>query len=477
MKHLPRSINKTIYCAVGFLVFAVAIPPLYSAEAPCPSTVPTMQDSWNDVHNAMVADAKARANDIKIVFAGDSITSCWTHGAGQEIWNERYAPLGAINLGISSDNTRNLLWRLQHGVLEAIHPKMVILLIGTNNLDKTPEAVAYGVWANVAFIRKALPDTRVLVQGIFPRENPPSMTGKAPLVNALLARLDDGKMVRFLDFGSKFLKPDGKLDRTIFSDGCHPQKPEGFKIWADSIQPTIDEWLKAPPIANVPPPPSPVGVPADPSGANPEFRNDFLDRHKNYLAQAARGNCDLLFLGDSTIACWDRVQPLAKNEYGPLHWLNFAIWGGRTENILWQLENGELDKIRPKLVVVQVQDSLYYKIPIENVAAGMDAIARQIHQKLPETKVLLLGAFPYGANPQDLSRVKIASYNSLLAKLADGKTVYYLDPGKAFLEADGRIGALPIPGPTHLESNIFERWADAQRATIHELMGAVVAPN
>lgn len=438
-----------------------------------------MQDSWNDVHKGMVADAKARANDIQIVFAGDSITNCW-HGAGQKIWDERYAPLGAINLGISSDTTRNLLWRLQNGVLEPIHPKMVMLLIGVNNLLNpkiTPEDVAYGVWANVAYIRKASPNTRVLVQGLFPCEAFPALTAKVPKVNVLLARLDDGKMVKFLDFGSKFLTPEGTLDRTIFRDGAHPIKPEGFQIWADSIQPTIDEWLKTPPIANVPPPPSPVGVPADPSGAIPEFRSDYLNRHKTLLAQAAKGHCDLLFLGDTTIACWDRVQPLAKNEYGPLHWLNFAIWGGRTEHILWQLENGALNGIRPKLVVVQVQDNLYDKTPAENVAAGMGAIVRVIRQKLPETRVLLLGAFPYGANPQDLSRVKIANYNALLAKLADGKSVYFLDPGKAFLEADGKVGALPIPGPTHLDSNIFERWADVQRATIHELMGAPVSPN
>jgi len=96
-----------------------------------------MQDGWNDIHKEMVADAKARANDIKIVFAGDSITSCWTHGAGLKIWNERYAPLGAINLGISSDVSQNLLWRLQNGVIEPLHPKMVMLLIGSNNMNES----------------------------------------------------------------------------------------------------------------------------------------------------------------------------------------------------------------------------------------------------------------------------------------------------------------------------------------------------
>ncbi len=123
-------------------------------------------------------------------------------GAGRDIWAKRYAPLGAINLSISADNAQALLWRLENGELAPLHPKMLILLIGANNLGESPEAVAYAVWANVAYIRKTLPNTRVLVQGIFERENPPADAGRNAKVNALLARLDDGKMVKFLDFST-----------------------------------------------------------------------------------------------------------------------------------------------------------------------------------------------------------------------------------------------------------------------------------
>src|SRR5580693_9424481 len=71
---------------------------------PSPSTIPTLQDDWGNVHNQYVADARARADKINIVFAGDSISARWTSGAGRDIWAKRYAPLGAINLSISSDN-------------------------------------------------------------------------------------------------------------------------------------------------------------------------------------------------------------------------------------------------------------------------------------------------------------------------------------------------------------------------------------
>lgn len=478
--HFERALKRW-HCGILLLAIAVfPLSPLATAETPCPSTVPTMQDGWVAINDIMAADAKARANEIKIVFAGDSISARWTSGAGREIYAQRYAPQGAINLSISADSAQNLLWRLQHGVLDHMRPKMVILLIGANNLGDTPEAVAYAVWANVAHIRKTLPDTRVLVQGIFERENPLSDAGKAAVVNAILARLDDGKMVKFLDFSRKFLKPDGTLDKAVFPDLCHPEKPEGFQIWADSIQPVIDEWLKAPPVPNVPPPPSPVGEAKDPKWGEPVKRNDFLFRHNRYVDRASKGKCDLLFIGDTSMACWDRLEPLVKAEYGQFHYLNFAIGGSRTENILWQLSNGELNGIQPKLVVVQVQENLYDKTtPYEDVAAGMNAIAKMVREKLPEAKVLLVGAFPKGEKPTDPLRVKIANYNCTLARYADGKSVYYLDASHGFVGPDGIVGkdAPNTPGQDHYNPKSYELWAENQRATITELMGASAAPH
>jgi hypothetical protein len=131
-----------------------------------------------------------------------------------------------------------------------------------------------------------------------------------------------------------------------------------------------------------------------------------------------------------------------------------------------------LDGIHPKLVVVQEQDDLYGKTPAQDVAAGVEAIAGLVHQKLPDTKVLLLGAFPRGATARDPLRVKLDAYNALLAKLADGKSVYYLDVGKAYLAPDGTLGAVPIPGPLPFDPKSFELWAATQRAEILELMGA-----
>ena len=366
-----------------------------SAPTPIPtlesSTTPTFPSEWMRIHDWNVADAKARADKIQIVLLGDSITVRWTAGAGLPLFTERYAPHGAINLGISGDGTQNVLWRLQHGVLDPLHPKMVLLLIGTNNLMEEPDAVAYGVWTVVTQIRKTHPETRLLVEAIFPRQvpgaakntGPAKYPDKIPLVNALLAKLDDGKMVKFLDFSKSFLKPDGSFNFDNFPDGTHPEKPEAFQIWADAVQPTVDAWLKEPPVPNVPPPPSPVPVPKDLVSSTPMDRNDWLAQFQGRCkrAEIAKGNCDVVFIGTSTMSLWDRMKPTFEKEFAADKAVNLAVPGSRTENILWQVENGGLDNVQPKVVVVQVQENVLDRTPAENVAAGMKAIAHAVAQK------------------------------------------------------------------------------------------------
>ena len=134
-------------------------------------------------------------------------------------------------------------------------------------------------------------------------------------------------------------------------------------------------------------------VPPDLRAATAESRNDWLYREKRFAERAARGNCDLLFLGGTQLALWDRVGPLFTKEYGPYRPLNGSIWGQRTENILWQIDNGGLDGLQPKLVVLHMQDPLD-NISAPAVAAGMGAIVGRLRQKMPGAKLLLLGAFP-----------------------------------------------------------------------------------
>ena len=184
------------------------------------------------------AKAKAIPSSIELVFDGDSITDGWRN---QPIWNERYAKLHAFDFGVGADKTEHVLWRLSQGQMDGIHPRLIVLLIGTNN-GNPPEQVAEGVAAIVAEYRKRCPDAVILLQGIFPRGNLPDNPARARIktINGILSKMDDGKHVINIDFGDKFLSADGTLSAEIMPDFLHPNA-KGYQIWADAIQPVIDK--------------------------------------------------------------------------------------------------------------------------------------------------------------------------------------------------------------------------------------------
>src|SRR5262249_31376212 len=149
--------------------------------------------------------------------------------------------------GIGGDRTQHVLWRLQNGELDGIKPKVVMLMIGTNNMgSNSVEEIADGIKAIVQEIKKQTPETKVLLLGIFPRspKAEDSVRTKIKDVNKIVAKLDDdGKSVRYLDIGDKFLEKDGSLSKEIMPDYLH-LSPDGYKIWADAVLPPITEMLK-----------------------------------------------------------------------------------------------------------------------------------------------------------------------------------------------------------------------------------------
>jgi lysophospholipase L1-like esterase len=204
---------------------------------------------WLKRHTNFVA--QANQGGIDILFMGDSITDFWRN-RGSNVWNQYYAPRHASNFGISGDRTQHVLWRMDNGELDGIKPKVVVLMIGTNNTGKerngqprntVPETIA-GVQTVVADLRARLPDSKILLLAIFPRgtlDDP--QRAQVALINSVIAKLDDGKMVKFLDIGPKFLESDGTLPRSIMPDLLHPNE-HGYQIWADAMNPTLDEMMK-----------------------------------------------------------------------------------------------------------------------------------------------------------------------------------------------------------------------------------------
>jgi len=192
----------------------------------------------------------AKRGGVEVLFVGDSITDAWGgegHGKspGSKIFEEEFVPLKAANFGIGGDRTQHVLWRLQHGELEGIQPKVLMLMIGTNNLgSNTVEEIADGIKAIVKETHKRSPKTKVLLLGIFPRgPKPDALREKIKQINEIIAKLDDGgKTVQYLDLAEKFLEKDGTLSKEIMPDYLH-LSPKGYRIWADAVKGPIKELL------------------------------------------------------------------------------------------------------------------------------------------------------------------------------------------------------------------------------------------
>ena len=178
------------------------------------------------------------------MFLGDSITAGWI-GGGRVPWKKAFEPLKAANFGIGSDRTEHVLWRVTNGELDGPAPKVVVLLIGTNNLGGKPDVVAEGVVNLVGVIHAKQPKSKIILMGIFPRgktTDPAKFAENIKTINARLAKLDDGKNLRFVDLAGTFA-PGGAFKAEYFSDGVHLTE-KGYQVWTDAIAPILKTLMK-----------------------------------------------------------------------------------------------------------------------------------------------------------------------------------------------------------------------------------------
>lgn len=211
---------------------------------------------WPKRHAAIVKLMKERQPEI--VMVGDSITHFWSGDPGgpgvegrntaPDVWNRAFAGRTVVNLGYGWDRTENVLWRLRHGEFEGVSPKVVVVMIGTNNVTlNTPDDIAAGVTAIVDEIHKRSQKSRILLLGIFPRgEKPNEHRVTIDAINQRLAKLNgrDG-VVTWLDIGAKFLDADGSISKDVMYDFLHPSA-KGYEIWVEAMQPTLARLLTAP---------------------------------------------------------------------------------------------------------------------------------------------------------------------------------------------------------------------------------------
>ena len=201
--------------------------------------------------------ARGKQGPIGLLFIGDSITAGWTRAP--HIWDYYYGKYQPANFGIGGDQTQHVIWRIENGELDGISPKVAVLMLGTNNTSaNTADEIAAADKKIVGMIRAKLPETKVLVLAVFPRGARKDKDGRIAEtaiadatkrmevingVNAQLAKLDDGRTVRFLDINAVFLGQDGKIPFSLMPDQLHPNAA-GYQLWADAMKPMLDRMLK-----------------------------------------------------------------------------------------------------------------------------------------------------------------------------------------------------------------------------------------
>jgi lysophospholipase L1-like esterase len=239
--------------AAGFLLslagVLAAIPGGRAANSAV-TPVPRFALHWILRDEAM--NQRALLGHVDLIFVGDSIVEHFTR-QGKAVWDHYYAPRHALNLGISGDQTQHVLWRLEHGNLEGITPKLAIVMIGQNNGGhNTGEEIAAGVTAIVQTLRAKLPGTKVLLLAIFPRrERPTPERAVFATANQIIARLADGQMIFYLDVNGLFLRPDGSIPASLMADFEHPT-PLGHRVWAEAIEPEVAALMGDAPVPPLP---------------------------------------------------------------------------------------------------------------------------------------------------------------------------------------------------------------------------------
>jgi N-acetylglucosamine-6-sulfatase len=186
------------------------------------------------------------------------------------------------------------------------------------------------------------------------------------------------------------------------------------------------------------------------------------------------GKIDVGFVGDSITARWRGSESWTKH-WGSYRAVNMGIGGDRTQNVLWRLQNGELDGYKAKLFVVMIGTNNLWDKKAEpaDAAAGVKAIIDLIQAKQPQAKILLLSIFPRGEKPNP-GRDKITATNALISKYQGG-AVHYMDISAKFLEPDGTISKEVMHDSLHLGPKGFDIWAEAIREKVKELTGGAAS--
>jgi lysophospholipase L1-like esterase len=259
---------------LAFLVLGAGIvaPCISHAQAPAPP-VPAHQPVPRTDQNSQIAHAqllqKAQRGGIDVYFEGDSITRRWGATDYPDLlanWKQNFFGWNAANFGWGADTIQNILWRLSNGELDGVHPKVIVLLAGTNNVGNTVPAggdearvadITRGIKAILDIMQSKAPNATIILTGIFPRNDNMAVMPTITKINCNISRFADGRRIRYLNINDKLADSDGKLydGMTNAGDKLHPTI-KGYQVWAEALKPIFTELLGPPAKEDHAPPPT-----------------------------------------------------------------------------------------------------------------------------------------------------------------------------------------------------------------------------
>lgn len=506
-----------------------------------------VQKYWEHRHDQITARG---ASKVGVLFVGDSITDQMTTDLQgppyvlvdstnrplfNATWTARYKP---ANYGISGQVTQNIRWQIANGLYgTAAKPQVISLMIGTNNLhqnaiasgsapvalndaDNRLDTVA-GIQAVVGDLKTWSPDSAILLHSILPRNfdnNDPVSNTLVENVNSdLAAWAATQENVDYVDLYSEFSDGNGGLQTSLYnSDQLHLNQA-GYTKWFEVLQPLVDAEIPSGPdyIRNLDLPVQRSTTPAKPDyadmpeagqagfGWNQINRNEtWTEAFNRFRGSAPTQEAEIVFLGDSITMSWGRVggrttvfsrgtaQWNAAN-YDQYSAVNAGMSGDQTQNLLWRIENGQMDGIgKPKLLVVHIgtnnrspdigqfvfnpdgpQDS-------EQIANGILTVVKKLQAIYPHTHILCHG-FMRGANNTDAERIAARGANAIVeAAFAQDTNPYlhYLDLNPFFIDAgsgnEAYNGALMNGDNIHPTSAGYTTWANAIQPFINKYVVA-----
>lgn len=426
-------------------------------------------------------------NKYELILLGNSLIHNFEKPDYQPIWNQFYGPRKAVNLGYSGYRTENILWNIENGELDGQSPKVIVLEIGTNNVDEknyptrhTAGQLAGGIEAIVKLIRVKLPDTKIIVLRSFPGcyggPNPTSHRAILDRASEIASKLDDGEHVFYCDVNHIFLNLDGTIKHEFMPDWLHPN-PEGAKLWAQAMEPLLSKLMDDASLDNDISENTAI-VPIS------KLENDsynWWERHNDILSIKDSLNPEIVLIGNSITHIWGGpllkyADGTAREPNGPVSWnsafqqyrvLNLGFGWDRTQNVLWRLDRGELDGLHPRVVIIHIgtnntSETVNARMnTAPEIIEGIVAICARVRSKVPHTKIVLMAVFPREQYPENPRRMLINEINKELKAFSEQHRIELIDIGPLMLNSDGTFPKENAGDFCHPTEKGYQIWADA----------------